>query len=481
MSKHFLVSSFEKGNLLVRQESHGDLVASVQTVVDSKLFADIDITSMQLPRDVDAASANSKTMFSNSDGFWPNPASWFATYRPYIVSKGILTIPVRGALMHGLGVTIGRYATGYEYIVRAITRAEADPEVKGVVFWVDSPGGHVAGCFDTADLVFGMKKPTVAFLADMGCSAAYAIAASCNKVVGTQTVIAGNIGVLSTFIDVSENLKKNGISYEYISAPEGGNKAEGHFGTKLSKEAVARIQEEANELYEIFVACVVRGRGISDQEIRDTKALSYHKQSCLAMGLVDMVASSVDIPMVAAEVIEELENFNPSDEVAPQSAKKTEAETETSAKEKKTMTDEEMQAAIAAEKSKTAAAAAAAEAATAAAASAAKAATDRIAGILASEEGKANPALAQHFAFKTEMNVDDAKAAMAVAGASAPKPADDKKTMAESFDEQMKKTAPNLTANSPKNEGGDDKSEESLNATMALAKISGAMGYAFEK
>lgn len=50
-------------------------------------------------------------------------------------------------------------------------------------------------------------------------------------------------------------------------------------------------------------------------------------------------------------------------------------------------------------------------------------ATTRIGAILGSEEAKGNPALAAHFAFKTAMTADDAKAALAAAGPAASAPA----------------------------------------------------------
>ena len=88
------------------------------------------------------------------DSFWPAPDDWRAELRPYIVKAGILHIPVHGVLLNNFGYQFGRYATGYQYIDRAFQRGLADPEVKGIAFVIDSPGGEVAGNFELVDRMY---------------------------------------------------------------------------------------------------------------------------------------------------------------------------------------------------------------------------------------------------------------------------------------------------------------------------------------
>jgi len=59
---------------------------------------------------------------TTADNFWPEPDSWRAAYRPYVVQDGILHIPVRGMLLHNFPWADGQWATGYEYIERAFKR-----------------------------------------------------------------------------------------------------------------------------------------------------------------------------------------------------------------------------------------------------------------------------------------------------------------------------------------------------------------------
>lgn len=456
MTKHFMISSLETGNHLIAKSAHDEAIAMLTAAMNSKVMADIDMTSPGLPKGCQAMSAD--------DDFWPHPQDWFASMRPYkVTAEGILVIPVRGVLLHGVSITLGRYFTGYEYLVRAVMRGRDDGMVKGILFHIDSPGGHVAGCFDLCDFIDSLEKPTVAICADMAASAAYAIAASCKKIAGTQTCDVGNIGVLATFIDVSKMLDSQGVKFEYVSAPENGFKADGHYGTAISKEILERTQLEVNETYEIFVACVARNRPMTPDQIRETKALSYRKDASLSMGLIDMVASSVDIPGVAGGLFASFgEEPGQGEETAI--APIAEKETDMTEDEKKALADT-----------------ARAEGATAA--------TARISAILASPEAEGREEQAKFFAFSTAIDAETAINALKVAPkATAPVAdnTDDKSKnndLSKSFDSQMQKHSPNLSPDGNDDGQPDDaetKAKKSHDASMSLAKRAGMVGYNFD-
>ena len=455
---HAMTESFNRGNHLISGESLSESLAMMDAALNSNLLAEIDISALALPRN--------STPHMSSDDFWPDQADWFSAMRPYRVSAdGILTIPVKGVLLHGVTITYGQYMTGYDYLVRAVQRGESDPDVKGFAFHVNSPGGHVAGCFDFCDLVFSLKKPTVAFAADAACSAAYAIAASCDKIIGTQTCRTGNIGVLSGYVDYREALDKAGIKYHYVSAPEGGMKSEGHFGANISKELLQKTQSDANESYAIFVNCVTRNRPITEAQIRETKALSYQKDSSLEMGLIDMVASSVDIAKVTSEIIHlAIENQQPG--ISPTIAHEN---------EDANMTAEEKAAMIAAAK---------AEGIAEGQAAGQTSASKRIADVLGSPETEGREELAKHMAFNTQMDaaaiIDILKISpKATAAPANPDPAKTAPNMQESFDKQMQKHAPNLDPNAD-DKSDDEKQSASIAGSLALAKRAGIGGYKFD-
>lgn len=451
-----LVTGFRRGNHLIKVDSFEESIEMLQTALGSNLISDVDITAQALPR-------NSTAM--GSDDFWPDQSDWFAQMRPYKVSAdGILTIPVRGILMHGVSITYGKYFTGYEYLVRAIQRGIADMSVKGIVFHVDSPGGHVAGCFDLCDLIYSLEKPTVAFVADQACSAAYAISASCKKIIATQTCDVGNIGVLTGLVDYTKMLDDAGVKYYYISAPEGGLKADGHFGAGVSQETLDDLQASANETYAIFVNCVARNRPLTPEQIIETKALSFRKEASLAMGFIDMVASSVDILGAAGSAFANLESDGDADDQPGETMKTAPVIEDVK------MTEEEkakMQADAKAEGIREGQVAAA----------------KRISDILGSPEAVGREDLAKHLAFNTDMAAEGAVATLTVSAkvataAPVTPEKDGDKNMQKSFDEQMSKNAPNLTPNSNDDSNKpEDKAASSVAASMALARRAGIGGY----
>jgi ClpP class serine protease len=79
----------------------------------------------------------------DEDNFWYPEDDFRSPYRPYKVKNGILTIPLKGVLLADFPWQMGSYATGYQYVHMAFKRGLSDPDVKGIGFFSDSPGGHL--------------------------------------------------------------------------------------------------------------------------------------------------------------------------------------------------------------------------------------------------------------------------------------------------------------------------------------------------
>lgn len=97
--------------------------------------------------------------------------------KPYPVINGVAVITIMGTLVHRLGYS-GRYYTGYDSVTAQVNAAEADPDVKGIAFWIDSHGGLVSGCFECSDRIHSIQKPTIAMVDSNAHSAAYALASA---------------------------------------------------------------------------------------------------------------------------------------------------------------------------------------------------------------------------------------------------------------------------------------------------------------
>jgi signal peptide peptidase SppA len=240
-----------------------------------------------------------------SDDFWPASDSWLAAYRPYIVKSGILLIPVKGVLIHGLGYAFGSYATGYVYITKALERGLADPEVKGIAFICDSPGGHVAGNFELVDKIYAARgqKPMRGYASESAYSACYSIISATDPgyVTVSRTGGVGSIGVVTMHIDVSEAMANEGVKVTFIHF--GKHKVDGNAYEALPPEVKERIQARIDSLGEIFVSTVARNRGMDAKAVRDTEALTFTAEEATSNGLADEIGALDDaIAAFAAEI-----------------------------------------------------------------------------------------------------------------------------------------------------------------------------------
>lgn len=223
------------------------------------------------------------------DDFWFASDDWRARYRPYNVNAGILTIPVKGVLLHDFPWTFGAYATGYDYVLKAFQRGMADANVKGIAFAIHSPGGDVAGCFDAVDKMYSAKgtKPIRAFAHEYAYSAAYAIASLADKIVVSRTGGVGSIGVVTSHVDRSQQLAQDGLKVTFIKF--GAHKTDGNSYEPLSKDAKERMQARIDALGEVFVSTVARNRKMDAGKVRKTEALTYTASEAVSIGLADMV------------------------------------------------------------------------------------------------------------------------------------------------------------------------------------------------
>lgn len=323
------------------------------------------------------------------DKFWPAADSWMAQYRPYDVRDGVLTIPVRGMMLNNFSYATA-WATGYQYLAKAWERGQADPDVKGILFAINSGGGEAAGNFDLVDKMSATKTKPCMAMCENAYSAAYNIAtvADRGKLAVSRTGGVGSVGVVTGHMDVSAAMEKAGYKLTFISAPEGGDKTEGNPYEPLSDSARARMQDRVNELYSHFVASVARNRGLTEKAVVATKARTFTASQSLSNGLADMVMSHD----------ESLASF--SADLSPQAGASNMSD-----KKDETVTLAVHESAVKSAREE-GHKAGHAEGLTAGA----RAERERINAILSSDAGKARPTAAHLAALETEMSVEGAVA-----------------------------------------------------------------------
>lgn len=314
----------------------------------------------------------------------------------FMFAGGMAVIPVYGALLHR-DPWCDRYATGYEYIASRFAGALGDPDVKGILFDVNSYGGHVAGNFELCDMIYEARgvKPMAAIVDSRSLSGGYSIASSVGKIYSTPSGDIGSIGVVLMHISIEEALRKMGVEVTFIHA--GKHKVDGNPFKTLPADVRKSLKASVDKSYQQFVSLVARNRGMTEDAVKETEARVFDATEAKALGLIDEVMP----PRAAfAAFLAELNGSS------------------TQSKEVKKMSNETPTAAAggAAAAPATAAAPVVDQAAiTAARNEGQMAAQQRIDGILSCDEAQKRPKLAKHVALKTSMSVEDAKSMLAAA------------------------------------------------------------------
>jgi capsid assembly protease len=208
--------------------------------------------------------------------------------KPFAFSNGVAVIPIHGILLGKMSWG-SSYATGYNYIRDLYHTAVADPEVQVIVYDVNSPGGHGAGCGELAAELAARGKPSLAVVDARAYSAAYWLASAADHIAVTPSGGAGSIGVVAMHVDYSKALEQEGIAVTFIIA--GAEKVDGNAFEPLAKRARTTIQRDVDHLYGLFVGAVASNRDLDEDDVRATEARAYLPDEAQELGLIDSVAT----------------------------------------------------------------------------------------------------------------------------------------------------------------------------------------------
>ncbi|EJL0134388.1 S49 family peptidase [Escherichia coli] len=224
--------------------------------------------------------------------------------KSYQVKNGIAILPVSGTLVHKLG-TLRPYSgmTGYDGLTVRLQMAVSDPDVRGILLDIDSPGGQAAGAFDCADMIYRLReqKPVWALCNDMACSAAMLLAAACTRRLVTQTAKIGSIGVMMAHTSYEKQLAQEGVDITLIYS--GQHKVDGNSIQALPAGVRADFQRRIDEARRMFVDKVALYTGLSSEAVMNTEAAVYDGQAGIDAGLADQLINAADAVEVMVSAI----------------------------------------------------------------------------------------------------------------------------------------------------------------------------------
>ena len=180
-------------------------------------------------------------------------------------------------------------------ILEALEKARLDSNIKGVLLYIDSPGGALSPSVELAMAVKRLKesKKVLAYAAGNMASGSYYAGVNADTIVANPGAFIGSIGVIMQGANI-ENLAKNlGVSEQVVKAGE--FKEAGTFMRSWSKQERESLQGLVNDAYMLFVSDVAEARNLDIKKKDEwANARVFLAHNALKMGLIDSLGSYID-------------------------------------------------------------------------------------------------------------------------------------------------------------------------------------------
>lgn len=212
------------------------------------------------------------------------------------------------AIIHANGMIIsgksgqglfGQQYVGDETISRCFDQVRKDPNVKAVVFRINSPGGSALA----SELMYqairkcAAVKPVIASIAQVGASGGYYIACGAQEIIADDVAIVGSIGVISGKLADGGVLDKLGIStFEMTRGKNAGMK----LTRPWNERELGKIRELTERTYDTFIKRVKSARGEKIKKIEDVaEGRVFTARQAVKNGLVDRLGGMRESVMAA--------------------------------------------------------------------------------------------------------------------------------------------------------------------------------------
>lgn len=198
--------------------------------------------------------------------------------------EGVISDSQSSSLLYGEG-------TEPEKIIHQLHKAEEDPNIKAIIFRINSPGGTAAASQEIYREIMRIKKPIISSVGDICASGAYYIASATDWIVANEASSVGSIGVIMQFPNYQGLYEKLGIKTETFT--KGKYKDLGSPARGLTDEEKRLIDKELEVVYQQFIRDVAKGRDMTEKNVEE-----------LATGFVFVGSESFNL-----KLIDELGNY----------------------------------------------------------------------------------------------------------------------------------------------------------------------------
>lgn len=187
------------------------------------------------------------------------------------------------------------YSWESEWVIRMIEAAELNPNICGIVFVIDGPGGMVSHLDLAASAVENCTKPTATVVTGVMASAHFWLGtASDHTFISSPLCEVGSVGVVFTYCSFKEYFKQNGIDYREIY-PDTADLKNKETRAIDDKNDESLIKARAERIHKIFAETVARNLGIDyDPELPLFRGEMFNGDEAVANGYIDEFGGLAD-------------------------------------------------------------------------------------------------------------------------------------------------------------------------------------------
>ncbi len=202
-----------------------------------------------------------------------------------------------GVIQRGNGVSSFGEGISAEETCKVFQKAIADPDVKAIVYRLNSEGGSPFASETIYNAIHYAqdyaKKPVIISMSDTAASGGYWIAVAGSKIVAHPATLTGSIGVCGGKFLLTGLFEKLGITWDHVSTSE--NARMWSRNESYTPEQWVKLNAWVDEVYNTFTSRVAKGRKLDPLQVEKVaRGRVWTGEQALALGLVDQLGGFQD-------------------------------------------------------------------------------------------------------------------------------------------------------------------------------------------
>ena len=158
-----------------------------------------------------------------------------------------------------------------KWIMETIAELKANEKNKGIILYINSPGGGVYQSDDVYLALMDYKttgKPVYAYFGPIAASGGYYISCGADYIFAEPTTLTGSIGIFGMFPDFSQlATEKLGVKFDVVKTNRFSDF--GSVARPFNAEELAHLQKYIGNGYDLFLSRVAEGRKMKTGDVNE--------------------------------------------------------------------------------------------------------------------------------------------------------------------------------------------------------------------